>query len=85
MRLATIGVSGNLRRANNNGIRATAAGAGVFADLGATWFVTSHLSLGASWTVQLDYLRYSYSTTPVKRSSWSLDGGGIEMRGGLYF
>jgi len=68
-------------------IKSTDVGAGVFADLGATWMVAPNLSLGAVWTATLDYTRIKTERmggTGTSDRVW-LRFGTVGVRGTLYF
>lgn len=67
------------------------AAAGIFADLGALWFVTRRLSLGAAWTTQATFTRWEarggslFDDGRSSTSSARLNFGQIRVHGALYF
>jgi len=91
-RTLTFGVLGSYdHRSDSVSMGATAHttnwGAGLFADLGAEWMVTPHMSLGATWEVRAQY-SHEHSTqsgNALDSDSFELTFDGIGLRGALYF
>jgi hypothetical protein len=88
-RLTTFGTSFTYsRQTNAGGATFQALGAGVFADLGATWLVTPHLGIGARWRAGASYShgRVSGGGLPTSTiDSWSVSLGSVLLTGQLYF
>jgi hypothetical protein len=67
------------------------SGAGVFADVGALWFVTPRLSLGAAWTTEATFTREKarggFLPEDATRSTslTRLRFGQVRVQGALYF
>ena len=65
---------------------------GAYADLGAAWLVTPHLSLGAAWTADVSYKRASTDASgegvqllDQRVRSWNANAGSVSLRLNLYF
>lgn len=65
---------------------------GAYADLGAAWLVTPHLSLGAAWTADVSYKRASTDASgegvqllDQRVRSWNANAGSVSLRLNFYF
>jgi hypothetical protein len=74
--------------------RYSSTGGGLFAELGANWMVTTHLSLGAAWTGDVLYSRIIRRSEggegtlfPPNASTrqWTASLGQLSLRAGVYF
>ncbi len=89
----TFGITGQYGRANQYGSggygseHSSSVGAGVFAELGAEWLVTSHLALGAACSASLGFQWSHVVSRPYdsRGNGISASAGGIQLRGAFYF
>jgi hypothetical protein len=82
-RLLTFGVEGTYMHQTfgaGSSAAITGWGGGAFADLGASWFITSHLAVGASWGAAVRYLHTSGASSRV-----TVALNRVALNGQLYF
>jgi hypothetical protein len=91
-RLLTIGVEGTYTQqklGTNSAASTTGWGGGAFADLGASWLITQHLAVGASWGATISYLhsRETQGQPPVAGTSnrVTVALNRVALNGQLYF
>lgn len=84
----------NMLSGSSTQVRSSLTGGGLFAELGANWMVTSHLSLGAAWQGDVLYTRGTQRTVggdatmpvpDVSMTRWSASLGQLVLRAGVYF
>ena len=86
--LTTVGASFNYGRSSiNGGPIGRSSGGSLFGDLGAAWFVTPHLGVGARWRAALSYLHLhtTFAGNETTLNAVGLSLGTVVLTGQLTF